>query len=36
MEKCGNFEVGCDVKKTSVQDIIDHMEICPYRWVYHL
>lgn len=36
MEKCRNVEVGCDVKKTSVQDIIDHMEICPYRWVYHL
>lgn len=31
LEKCGNFEVGCDVKKTSVQDIITHMEICPYR-----
>lgn len=34
LEKCGNYEVGCEVKKTNVQDIINHMEICPYRWVY--
>lgn len=31
LEKCGNCDVGCNVKKTSVQDIINHMEICPYR-----
>jgi len=36
LEKCGNCDVGCNVKKTSVQDIINHMEICPYRWVYYI
>lgn len=36
LEKCGNYEVGCNVKKTNVQDIINHMEICPYRWVYYI
>jgi len=36
LEKCGNCDVGCNVKKTNVQDIINHMEICPYRWVYYI
>ena len=36
LEKCGNYEVGCDVKKTNVQDIINHMNICAYRQVYHI
>jgi hypothetical protein len=31
LEQCGNCDVGCDVKKTSVQDIINHMEVCSYR-----
>jgi len=36
LEKCGNSDVGCTVKKTSVQDITNHMEICPYRWVHYI
>jgi E3 ubiquitin-protein ligase SIAH1 len=31
LEKCGNHDVGCDVKEANIQDIIAHMEVCPYR-----
>jgi hypothetical protein len=34
LERCGNVDVGCNFKRTNVQDIEEHMEVCSYRWVY--
>ncbi|XP_069676228.1 E3 ubiquitin-protein ligase SIAH1-like isoform X2 [Periplaneta americana] len=31
MESCGNRDVGCEVKKFCVQDVVDHMRECSYR-----
>ncbi|PNF29336.1 hypothetical protein B7P43_G07806 [Cryptotermes secundus] len=31
LERCGNVNVGCNFKRTNVQDIEKHMEVCSYR-----